>query len=112
VGWLVCVGGEYFGEGFNLKAGQNFIGRALTMDVPLAKDTSVSRNRHAIVTYDPKGRVFYLQQGESNGLTYRNGELLLAPSKLEPYDKIQVGGSEFVFAAFCGEKFSWEEISK
>jgi hypothetical protein len=112
VGWLVCIGGEYFGESFNLKAGQNFVGRALNMDVPLAKDTSVSRNRHAIITYDPKNRVFYVQQGESNGLTYHNGGLLLAPSPLKSYDKFQVGDSEFVFIACCGEQFSWDDYSQ
>ena len=109
VGWLVCISGEYFGQSFNLKIGQNFIGRALTMDVPLAKDTSVSRNKHAIVTYDPQNRVFFIGPGESSGMTYCNGNLLLAHQPLEAYDKIKLGKSEFVFIPCCGEQFSWED---
>jgi len=109
VGWLVCVTGEYFGESFNLKTGQNFIGRALTMDVPLAKDTSVSRDKHAIVTYDPQNRVFFVQPGDSSGLTYLNDALLLAHQPLKAYEKIKVGKSEFVFVPCCGEQFSWED---
>jgi len=109
VGWLVCVIGEYLGQSFNLKTGQNFIGRALTMDVPLAKDTSVSRDKHATVTYDPQNRVFYIQPGESSGLTYLNGNLLLAHQPLKAYEKIKVGNSEFVFIPCCGDQFTWED---
>ena len=109
VGWLVCIAGEYLGESFNLKAGQNFIGRALTMDVPLAKDTSVSREKHAIVIYDPQNRVFFVQPGDSSGLTYFNGQLLLAFQPLGAYDKIKLGNSEFVFVPCCGEQFTWED---
>jgi len=109
VGWLVCIKGEYFGQSFNLKAGQNFIGRALNMDVPLAKDTSVSRNKHAIITYDPQNRVFFIQPGESNGLTYLNGSLLLAHSQINAYEKIKVGNSELIFVPCCGTQFTWED---
>jgi len=109
VGWLVCVSGEYFGQSFNIKSGQNFIGRALTMDIPLAKDTSVSRNKHAIITYDPQNRVFFIQPGESSGLTYHKGKLLLAYQPLNSHEEIKVGNSEFIFIPCCGEKFKWED---
>lgn len=109
VGWLVCISGEHLGESFNLKAGQNFIGRALIMDVPLSKDASVSRNKHAIVTYDPVGRMFFVQPGESNGLTYVGKELLLTPRPISAYEHIKVGQCELVFVPFCGEKFAWED---
>jgi hypothetical protein len=109
VGWLVCIKGEYIGQSFNLKAGANFIGRGMTMDVPLAKDTKVSRDKHAIITYDPQNRVFFVQPGESRGLTYVNGALLLAAGQLEKGAKIAVGGCEFIFIPFCGDDFTWED---
>ena len=109
VGWLVCIRGEYIGQSFNLKAGTNFIGRALTMDVPLAKDTKVSRDKHAIIIYEPQKRVFFVQPGESRGLTYMNDELLLAYRPLNKGEKIAVGNSEFIFVPFCGEDFAWED---
>ena len=109
VGWLVSVKGEYIGQSFNLKAGQNFVGRSLTMDVPLAKDTSVSRNKHTIITFDPQSRDFFIQPGESSGLTYLNGEVVLAYQPISAYDSIKLGGSELLFLPFCGVSFSWEE---
>jgi len=109
VGWLVCIMGEYLGQSFNLKAGQNFIGRALTMDIPLAKDTNISRDKHAIVTYDPENRVFFVQPGIGSGLTYLNGNLLLAHQAIKAYEKIKVGKSEFIFVPCCGEQFTWED---
>lgn len=109
VGWLVCVKGEYFGESFNLKTGRNLIGRSLKMDIPLAKEPSVSRDRHAIITYEPKKRKFYIQPGEGNGLTYVNEDLLMVPLELKNYDKVQIGNSEFIFNAFCSELFTWDD---
>jgi hypothetical protein len=108
VGWLVCVKGEYYGQSFNLKSGQNFIGRAVNMDVWLEKESSVSRNKHTVVVFDPKSRSFFVQPGESGGLTYLDGELVLTPAQLRAYSKISVGSCELVFTPFCGESFSWE----
>ena len=108
-GWLVCVKGEYFGQSFNLKAGQNFIGRALNMDIPLPQDTKISRNKHVLIIYDPQNRVFFIQQGEGRQLTYLNGTLLLGHQDIKAYDEIALGDSGFVFIPCCGEHFDWEE---
>jgi hypothetical protein len=107
VGWLVCVKGAYIGQSFNLKTGRNSIGRAMNMDVPLAREASVSRNTHAVLTYEPQKRVFYIQAGESSGLTYLNGELVMTFTAIKAYDKLQFGAAEFVFAPLCGEGFTW-----
>ncbi|MDR1217659.1 MAG: FHA domain-containing protein, partial [Oscillospiraceae bacterium] len=108
VGWLVCVKGVYHGQSFTLKAGQNFVGRDERTDVPLTLDERVSRGKHAIIMFEPKGRTFYVMAGDTNGLTYLNDELVLTPAKLAAYSKIGVGGSEFLFVPFCGTEFSWE----
>lgn len=109
-GWLVCIKGKEKGTSFPLKAGQNFIGRALNMDVSLRLEDSVSRNRHATVIYEPRKRVFVLQNGESNGLTYLNEELVLNSVQLKPYDRITVGDCELAFIPFCGEEFDWKDM--
>ncbi|MDR2356795.1 MAG: FHA domain-containing protein [Oscillospiraceae bacterium] len=108
VGWLVCVKGEHYGQAFGLKSGQNFIGRAVNMDVWLEKESSVSRNRHAVVVFEPRSRSFFVQSGESRGLTYLDGELVLASAKLDAYSKISVGNCDLIFSPFCGENFSWD----
>ncbi len=108
VGWLICVQGEYVGESFNLKAGQNFIGRSLSMDVALVNEKSVSREFHAGIIFEPNEGKFFGIPGQSNGLTYVNDELLIAPKTLEAYDRIKLGKSLYVFMPFCGEKFNWD----
>ncbi len=108
VGWLVCVRGEYFGMGFPIKTGKNMIGRSSRMDIALTKEVSVSRDRHAILIYEPKKKQFFIQPGEGNGLTYVNEDLLMVPQEIHDYDVIQIGNVAFALRTLCGEKFSWE----
>lgn len=110
VGWLVALGGEHLGTDFRLKAGKNFIGRSPQMDIALTEDKSVSRDRHAIVVYDPKTHVYLVQPGESSSLAYRNNELVLTPVRLEAYDMITVGDVNLLFIPLCGEQFNWGDL--
>lgn len=109
VGWLVCVEGKHYGEDFRLRAGNNFIGRDSTMDVVLTMDTSVSRNKHAIVIFDPVSCTFIVKAGESHELSYLNGQILLDSKIMKPYDKISIGSSTLLLIPLCGENFNWEK---
>lgn len=109
VGWLVCIKGMYKGESFNIKSGRNNIGRSQGMDIALAQEKSVSRERHASITFEPHQKKFFVQAGESSGLTYVNDEILMTFKELSDYDRITLGESEFVFLRLVGEKFSWEK---
>ena len=109
VGWLVCVKGEYFGQSFALKAGNNGVGRAMNMDVPLAQEPTVSRNKYCIITFEPQSQVFYIQQGESSGLTYLNDEMVMSPHKMAARDRIRLGKAEFILIPLCTDGFRWEE---
>lgn len=106
-GWIVCIKGNSVGEAYNLKVGKNTIGRSLEMNIALTEENSVSRERHAIITFDPKNVKFYIQAGENDNLSYLNNEILMTVSELKPYDKIQLGKAEFVFVPLCSDKFSW-----
>lgn len=110
VGWLVALGGAHIGASFSLKVGKNFIGRGTDMDVSLTDEKSVSRERHAIVTYEPKESIFLVQPGESSNLTYRNNKVVLMPIQLEAYDTITVGDVNLLFMPLCGERFNWGEL--
>lgn len=112
VGWLVCLNGTHFGEGFPLKSGRNFIGRSSAMDIVLDTDTSVSRERHAIVIYEPRGRVFIAQPGDSRELFYLNENVVLNNIILKPYDQFLIGRTKLLFVPLCGKDFSWDEIKK
>lgn len=109
VGWLVAVEGKHKGEDFRLKAGNNFIGRDRTMDVVLSNDNSVSRNKHAILTYDPMGNVFIVRGGESHELSYLNGQILLEPKVINNYDKLLIGQTTLMFVSLVGDKFTWDK---
>lgn len=112
VGWLIAVKGEYKGSAFILNSGNNNIGRSLTNAVALAKERTVSRERHASIIFDPDNNKFFIKPGESSGLTYVNNELLLSVRELNSWDKIRLGAVEFVFVPLCSEYFSWDEYSE
>ena len=112
VGWLVGLSGNYYGVSFNLIEGRNFIGRGQDMDVVLADDPSVSRNRHAILIYDPSSRKFMLREGESKALIYVNDQMVMDFRELNNGDVIKLGNTRLRFVPLCGEDFSWDSIRK
>ena len=112
VGWLVCVGGNHLGESFSMTAGKNSIGRNEDNRIVLSRDNKVSRSKHALIVYEPKKRNFYLQPGDSSGLTYLNDNYIEESTKLERNDVVELGDSKFVFVPLCDETFSWEEYLK
>ena len=112
VGWLVAVSGKHIGQDFKLKAGRNFIGRADDMDVALTDDNSISRDRHAIILYEPKSNVFLVQPGEAKQLFYLNEKVVLEATKISAYDVISLGETNLLFIPCCSAKFNWESIKK
>lgn len=112
VGWLVCIEGEHLGEDFRLKTGKNFIGRASNMDAALTKDKSVSRDKHAIVLYEPKTHVFLVQPGEARELCYLNDQVVLAAQEIKRNDVITVGETKLMFFPCCDNTFNWDMADK
>lgn len=112
VGWLVAVGGMYFGEDFRLKEGRNFIGRAPEMDIQLSLDTTVSRRRHAIIVYEPRSRVFYAQPGDSRELFYVNDKVVLSVMELHDRDVLTIGNTRLMLVTLCGDGFRWEDLKE
>lgn len=112
VGWLVVIEGEHFGEDFTLHTGKNFIGRSKNMDVVLSGDSSVSRERHAILLYEPKSNIFLVQPGDSKELFYLNNEVVLSATKIQAYDILSIGDSRLLFIPCCSDKFNWDLVKK
>jgi hypothetical protein len=107
VGWVVCVKGPERGRDYRLHTERNFIGRAPTMDVAITGDATISRENHAVISYNPKKHSYRLAPGTSRGLVYLNDEEVLNPMELAPYDRIELGESALLFIPFCGERFQW-----
>ena len=112
VGWLVCVAGAHFGEDFRLKSGRNFIGRAADMDVVISKDSAVSRDKHAVVVYEPKGNTFLVMSGESRELCYIDNDVVLSPRELNINDMLTVGDTTLMFIPCCSPEFNWDSVKK
>lgn len=111
VGWLVVVGGPGAGNSHVLGHGVNQIGRDASQQVALNYgDQQISRQGHAAITYDPKGRKFYIQQGSGSALAYLNDQPVLQPCLLEAGSVINLGDTNLAFVPFCGPEFDWNEV--
>lgn len=110
VGWLVAIEGSNFGEDFKLKSGRNFIGRSAEMDVALTGDSSISRDRHAIILYEPRGNVFLVQPGDAKELFYLNDKVVLTATEINAYDVLSLGGTKLLFIPCCSDKFNWDSV--
>ena len=110
VGWLVCLKGEYIGQSFELVSGRNNIGRSLSNHIALAKEKTVSREKHASILFDPKEKEFYISPGEESGLTYLNGELIMEHRPLKDRDCIELGMTKFLFVQLCSKDCDWHNI--
>ena len=109
VGWLVCVKGAHFGESFNIYVGRNSVGRSENNRIAITKENTISREKHAWITYEPKKREFFIQAGEGTGLAYLNGENVMESHQLNLKDKIEFGEGMFLLIPLCDRDFSWED---
>ena len=112
VGWLVALSGNEKGKSYMLKAGPNFIGHDSSMDVTIAEDKTVSRNKHAVVIYDPKSRRFFALPGESKALFYVDDEVVLNNVEVKDRQIITVGETQLMLVPFCNSTFAWEDIKE
>lgn len=109
VGWLVIIEGPGRGRVLTLGYGVNSVGRGAKARVRLEfGDREISRNAHALITYDPRGRRFYLQHGGGINLTYLNEQPVLAAIELRGGEVIAVGRTRLRFVPFCGAEFDWQ----
>lgn len=113
-GWVVIVDGPGKGNSHRLGYNQNHIGRNPNNRIGLAYgDEEISREGHCSITFDPKGKKFYLSQGSSgSNLTYLEGEGMpvLAPAMLTGGEIIIIGKTKLKFIPLCGEDFYWESL--
>ncbi len=107
VGWLVCVKGCNFGRDYRVLSERNRVGRDSQMEICIEGDRRISRDTHAIITYEPRHNRFWLSPGLARGVVYLNGQLLGATAPLKAYDTIELGETGLQFIPFCGERFKW-----
>lgn len=113
VGWLVVVQGPGQGNIVTIGNGSNTIGRDSSERICIDfGDETISRHGHSTITYDPRGRKFYIQHGGGKNLTYMEEGPVLAPTELQGFSKIQMGETVLLFVPLCGERFDWAEYAE
>ena len=110
-GWLVVTAGPGKGRVCRLGSGVNSLGRGEGARVRIDfGDDGISREGHAVLTYDPRGRKYYLQHVGGRNLTYLGDEPVLAPTPLAPMQDISIGATTLRFVPLCGPDFDWQDL--
>lgn len=107
VGWLVCIDGPDKGRDYRIRSERNLIGRDPSMNICIHGDDTISREKHAVISFNPKKNSFMLAPGDGRGLVYLNDDEVLMPAPLAAYDKIELGKTTLLFVPFCGGHFQW-----
>lgn len=110
VGWVVVVEGPGQGASLTLGYGMNSIGRAPTERICLDfGDSQISRTSHASITYDPRGKKYFINHGGGKNLTYLGEDPVLTPIQLKGGEEVMIGDTTLRFVPFCGEDFDWRD---
>ncbi len=110
VGWVVVIDGPGRGQARAVGYGMNSIGRGPTERISLEfGDEQMSRTGHAVLTYDPRSRKFYLQHGGGRNLTYLGDQAVLTPTEIVSNTDILIGRTKLRFIALCGPDFDWQD---
>lgn len=109
-GWLVCILGENQGRDYKIRDGKNFIGSDSDMDIQIIGDRRIEKRNHAVIMYDAKSRASLLLPGDSHGMVYWEDTAIFEPKPLEPFNRIELGESVFLFIALCGGDFDWDDL--
>lgn len=109
VGWLVCIDGNMTGESFILREGDNTIGRAANMDISLSLEPTVSRDRHAILSYDTLRNSYVLHSSGQQEHILCNNKAIQNRRTLNDRDVITLGNCSLLFIALCDAHFRWPE---
>lgn len=108
VGWLVVVDGPGRGTAIAIGYGNNRVGRDSGEDIVLDfGDGQISRENHAVITYDGKNRRFYIQQGAGRNLTHLDDELVMTPMEMKGAEIVHMGDTQMRFVPLCGPEFDW-----
>ena len=106
-GWLVCIEGKEKGRDFRMHADNNYIGRGENMDICIRGDDTISRENHAVISFDVRNTAYYFSPGEGRSIVHVNEKAVFNTVQLSAYDVIELGNTKLIFIPLCGEAFTW-----
>ena len=107
VGWLVCLNNSQKGRDYRIHSDNNYIGRSERMDICIRGDETISRENHAIISYDGRNNIFYFSLGDGRSIVKLNDTPVFSAVELKAYDIITIGNTNLVFIPLCTDKFEW-----
>ncbi len=107
VGWIVCVVGKEKGRDYRIHADNNYIGRSDRMDICIRGDETISRENHAVISYDVLDNNFYFSPGDGRAICRVNDRATFQTVEIKAHDRITIGKSVFEFMPLCDDKFNW-----
>lgn len=78
------------------------------MDLCISGDDTISRNKHAILSFNPETQHFKILPGEGRGIAYCNGEEVDSPRELHSHDVLRLGQTQLLFIPLCDDRFNWD----
>jgi hypothetical protein len=77
------------------------------MDICIRGDDTISRENHAVITYDIRDKVFYFSPGDGRSIVRLNDKPVLAAMEIKAHDIVEIGRTKLLFLPLCSEKFEW-----
>lgn len=109
VGWFVIIDGPGKGSDLRIEMGQNSIGRNSTNMISIDfGDSTISREKHAFIIYDPKHKQFMFKSGEGQNISYLNETGVYSPMPIKNGDIVEIGETKLRFVQFIDDSFDWE----
>ena len=109
VGWIVTVNGPEKGRDYRIHADNNFIGRHEKNDICIRGDDTISRERHAVISYDARDNKYYFSPGDGRSIVRHNDKSIFMTVELNAFDTVEIGKTQLVFVPLCTERFKWEK---
>lgn len=112
VGWLAIVDGAGLGQCFTLYSGVAAIGRGDDQAIQLDfGDTSISRQSHAAIAFDPEQSKFFLGHGGKSNIIRLNDQPVLSTEEIKHGDTLRIGETTLKLVALCDDSFQWTKQS-
>lgn len=106
-GWLVSIDGKDCGEDYKITSINCLIGTGPEADIVLSVSSSDYSGNIFRICFDKRGGQFYIVPDQGYTDIYVDDEPVFTQRPIPTRTCIEVGGSKYIFIAFCNDSFNW-----